>query len=332
MTPTYSHCGEDAGPAVLADDAPPGDSASLLLRKKSFRVAILQQAVAEGDDDVVRMMRKALSKEERADHGRTTRVYSEMADHLRLDRKMICEAKRARVREEREEAIRETDSKRLLATQEAATQEAKRKTIAEAATSLASKRDLELAAAASKRHRIWLQREFAAKHAAGMAAVVQAVSHEARSYAVAKMTTLHTQGAFNQWISIEDPWQPDAALVHLFGTVSDINGKFSSLAKRQVRCSPQLAAFIVARTTYKHPVTGPDPEAALKALLSRCFLHSAIIFKDAHSPYQLLSTSHLILDMAFVRAVRLASAWMGPEAMPAAYILSWPPQEGDARL
>ena len=56
------------------------------------------------------------------------------------------------------------------------------------------------------------------------------------------------------------------------------------------------------------------------------------MFKDTYSPYQLLAMSHMILDMAFVRAVLLASAWLGPSAMPAGYIPSWPPPESDAGL
>ena len=70
---------------------------------------------------------------------------------------MASSAKQARLREEREEAIRETDSKRLLATEEREAQEAKRKAIAAAAASFAAKRDSDLAAAAARRHTKWLQ-------------------------------------------------------------------------------------------------------------------------------------------------------------------------------
>ena len=86
------------------------------------------------------MFCKALSAGERSDLGRTTTLYIEIADRIRLERQMICDAKRARAREVREEAIRETDLKRLLATQEEATEEVMRKRIAEAAASFTSKR------------------------------------------------------------------------------------------------------------------------------------------------------------------------------------------------
>ena len=68
------------------------------------------------------------------------------------------------------------------------------------------------------------------------------------------------------------------------------------------------------------------------ALLQHCFVRHQSMFKDAYSPYQLLCSSHMILDMAFVRAVHAASAWLGPDAMPAGYIQTWPPLEGATGL
>ena len=56
------------------------------------------------------------------------------------------------------------------------------------------------------------------------------------------------------------------------------------------------------------------------------------MFKDAYSAYQLLCSSQMIVDMAFVRAVIAASAWLGPGAMPVGYIDSWPPPEGEEGL
>ena len=140
------------------------------------------------------------------------------------------------------------------------------------------------------------------------------------SNAVVMMTTLQSQGVFKRWITIDDPWQPDLTQLHLFGTLPDLSGKFSTAATRQVRCSPHLHAFIIGHTSYAQPVIGPSPEAALAALLSHCFVRPQSMFKDACSPYQLLCSSHMILDMAFVRAVIAASAWLGPDAMPVGYI------------
>ena len=98
-------------------------------------------------------------------------------------------------------------------------------------------------------------------------------------------------------------------------------------SRRQVRCSPQLVAFIQNHTSYQQQVSGPDPEAALRHLLRRCFVGEHLMFKDAYSAYQLLCSSQMIIDMAFVRAVLAASSWLGPDAMPAGYIHTWPPPE-----
>ena len=57
------------------------------------------------------------------------------------------------------------------------------------------------------------------------------------------------------------------------------------------------------------------------------FLNWRIMFTGAFSPYQLLCMIDMILDMAFVRAVLTASFWLGPDAMPAGYIPTWPPSE-----
>ena len=74
-----------------------------------------------------------------------------------LQRRVSSSAKRTLLQEQREDAIRESDSKRLLATEEREAQETKRKAIAEAAASFAAKRDSDLAVAAARRHSNWLQ-------------------------------------------------------------------------------------------------------------------------------------------------------------------------------
>ena len=137
---------------------------------------------------------------------------------------------------------------------------------------------------------------------------------------------------FKRWISIEDPWQPDVPHLQLLGTLSVFNGRYSTPARRQVRCSPQLVAFTFGHTTYRHPLTGRNPEGSLQSLRNLSFLRDPFMFKNANSPYHLLCSSHMILDMAFVRAVLLASAWLGPEVVPAGYLPTWPPPEGDAGL
>ena len=101
------------------------------------------------------------------------------------------------------------------------------------------------------------------------------------SHTVTTMTTLQSQGKFTQWVTIDDPWQPDLTLLHFFGSLPDVNNRFNAAARRQVRCSPQLAAFIVGHTAYKQPIVGPDPEAALRCLLRSCFVRENCMFTNA---------------------------------------------------
>ena len=245
---------------------------------------------------------------------------------------MHFNAKRARLQEDRDEVVRATDAKRLLATAERDAQEAKRKAIAEAADSLKAKKKSDLAAAAAKTHSNWLQTVAVAEHAADMIASVKAMSSEATTQAVKTMNSLQRDGRFKSWIVITDPWKPDLTLLHLFGSLPNTGDKFSTAAKRQVRCSPQLAAFIHGHTGYADPPAGPDPVAALQCLLKSCFVRSPYMFKDSFSAFQLLSSSQLILDMAFVRAVLAASAWLGPHATAAGHKHAWQPLEVDAGL
>ena len=117
-----------------------------------------------------------------------------------------------------------------------------------------------------------------------------------------------------------------------FETVPDKDNRFGTQARRQVRCSPQLDAFIHNHTGYMHCISGPNPVKALSLLLRSCFLGDNLLFTKAYSPYQLLCASHMSMDMAFVRAVLLASALLGEEAMPVGFISTWPPPECDAGL
>jgi len=318
--------------ALLGDETPPIDSQDPLLRKKLFREKLLNQAVAAGDDGCILTLRRLLPAADKNTLGRTTPAYSELADAIMTERKVDKNAKRARLREDRQDVIQAADSKRLLATAEREAQEAKQKSIADAAASLTAKRDSDLAAAMAKMRNTRLQTFFAAKHAASMGAFIKGMTPEATTNAVTKMTTLHDQGVFNSWPTIDDPWSPDLTLLHFSGSLPDRDGKFNTAARRQVRCSPQLAAYIVAQTGYVQPITGPCPNLALTCLLRHCFIRAANMFEGAHTPYQLLCSSQMILDMAFVRAVLAASEWLGPVAMPAGYIQTWPPLEEDAGL
>ena len=138
-----SGCGKDLDLAVLGDDSSPGDSKPPWLRKKAFREEMLDQAVAAGADTVVRMLSQAVSAADAAAQGqstRSTKAYCEIADAIRLERQIDSNVERARIQEDRDEAIRATDSKRLLATAEKEAQEAKQKAIAVAAASSKAKK------------------------------------------------------------------------------------------------------------------------------------------------------------------------------------------------
>ena len=139
--------------------------------------------------------------------------------------------------------------------------------------------------------------------------------------------------AFVLWAP--EPWAPDPSFYHCFGSLPDVDRRFDRPGRRQVKCSPELSAFILGFTDYKHPGDGmPNPEAAMSHLFKACFLMHHLMFRNDSSPYQFLARSHNIIDLAFVRAVLTASRWLGPDDMPTGYIAHWPPPqpEGDTGL
>ena len=248
-----------------------------------------------------------------------------MAGAIQLDREIASSAKRARRLEEQNDAIRVTDAKRLSATRALEAQESKRKLIADAAAALTAKKNADLAAASARSYKIWLQTVFAARHAAKMAAFISSMSQEGLNHATSRIIALSMQGIFKRWVTIDDPWYPDTSLYHYFGSLPDIDRRFDKPSRRQVRCSPELSAFILGETSYAHPLDGPNPESAINCLFQKCFILPQCMFKNACSIYQLMCRSHHIIDLAFARAVLTVSKWLGPEAMPNGYIANWPP-------
>ena len=138
---------------------------------------------------------------------------------------------------------------------------------------------------------------------------------------------MQASGVFKRWITILDLWEPDFNILHNFGTLPNLDNKFSGSARRTVRCSPQLATFIEHHTAYKRMASGPEPEPALRHLLRACFVSEEKIFQGPFSPYNLLCSGNLVIDLAFMRAVVAASKWLGPHAFPAGYISEWPPSQ-----
>ena len=326
-----SPCMEEAEMPPRSDmGASTSDSGSSLPQNTDSysRRSLLDLAVAGGDDQMVRMLRRAIEGEERKAHGRSSNGYTEMTERFNLEDKVWRDAKRARIREAKEESIAESDAKRLAATALRKAIAERRKAIAESAARDEAKKRSEAADAEKKRYSTWLQTQFPAKHAAIMIETKAAMGEEDTRHTVTTMTKLQVDNKLKRWISIDDPWTPDPTLLQEFGSLPNRDGRFDKASRRVVRCSPQFDAFI-HHIGYKHPQGVPNPTSALHFVLKACFVKYESMFVDSHSPYQLLCRSQMILDMAFVLAVRLASAWLGPMVMPAGYFPTWPPPEGD---
>ena len=176
------------------------------------------------------------------------------------------------------------------------------------------------------------KRNIPAIHAAKMREAVLAMDSTDVSHHRAVMTGLQMNRVYIKWVSIPDLWDPDYSLLHNFGSLPDIDSKFSHASRRIVRISPHLEVFIKHRTAYKAPAGAPDPTNALHSLLRACFVGEERLFQHGWSPYNLLLTSKLVIDLAFMRAVKAASNWLGPSSMPAGFISEWPPNEDDAGL
>ena len=114
-------------------------------------------------------------------------------------RKVSRAAKRAKIVEDRDEIIRETDAKRLLATAKRASEAAQSKKIADAAAALLAKKNSDKAAEMAKQRDIHLQTCFAANHAASMGAVVRGMSEVALKKAITWMEAFKSQGIFTPW-------------------------------------------------------------------------------------------------------------------------------------
>ena len=194
-----------------------------------------------------------------------------MTQTLNFERAMQNNATRQRLHEKKQDAIAETNAKLRFAAEEKAREEAKQKTIADAAAHILAKNNSQEAAVAKKRHNVWLHTIFPAKHAGIIAAKRNARSPEAISHTEKSMRTLHGCGKFNKRISLDDPWQPDISLLQLFGSWPNVGCIFSAESRPQVRCSPQLATFLQQKHLLQAPEKGARP--------GRCTFESpAILF------------------------------------------------------
>ena len=65
-------CEKDTGLAILPDVSVPSDLNASMRRQKSKEEEFLDRAVEEGDNSMIRFMRKAMAKRELSSHGRNT--------------------------------------------------------------------------------------------------------------------------------------------------------------------------------------------------------------------------------------------------------------------
>ena len=91
-------------------------------------------------------------------------------------------------------------------------------------------------------------------------------------------------------------------------------------------CGVALSSRPLSSTT---PTSGPESQGkSLKQpfafLLKACFVGYDKIIQGPYSPYNLLRSGKLVIDLALMRGVVAASKWIGPHALPAGYISEWP--------
>ena len=311
------HCPGDAevqsekatGLAILPDVS---HLKSSMRRQKSKEDKVMDRAVEEGGEQGLRLLTKVVVKR--------ARQYKKIASNFLIERELLETRKRPRLVEATEQEIRGMQEKRLLAAQETSKHEA----IAKILALERAKRRSEEDAAAAKRYSSWLQSHFAAAHAEKMESFIKAMSHTEKEAFRERMNNLKVAGEFKRKVTIDDPWEPTIAMQN-FGILPDIHKHGTTAQERRVKVSRNLLSFITTSTSYKPPLGLPSPESAMKALLEACFLFQGQMFKGKYSPYQLLWGSHMCIEVAFVRAVLLASAWLGPDVMPVGHLPTCPP-------
>ena len=183
-----------------------------------------------------------------------------------------------------------------------------------------------------KKKNIWYETVFPAKHATLMVEVRRKLGSTALSQLIKTMQDMSNSAAFKRWVTVPQLWESGPGVLHNFGALANLDNKFPNAPLRRVRCSPQLINFIEHRTAYVRPFAGPNPVNALTHLLRACFVSDHLMFIGPFSPYNLLCTSNLILDHAFIRAVIAASRWLGPNILPGGYMLTWPPPYAEEPL
>ena len=88
--------------AALVDGPAPGVTLSDYDRKLGFRRWAIKMAAEVGDDTAVQVLRKAIIKGQRIEHGRSSSAYNELADAIKTEMEIKRQHKRQRMRDERE--------------------------------------------------------------------------------------------------------------------------------------------------------------------------------------------------------------------------------------
>ena len=212
--------------------------------EKSGRLKLLDDAVALDDDQIVRFIRAQISNDRRRGSGRSTALYSKLADSLALEAKVSQANKRARILDARDDELELQKSRRLTAPEELKLTEQKKQVIAEQAAAWAKKRAVAAELETERKHQVLLQTVSPSQQADLMDTFISAMTLPARNELRTKLEHMQALHRFQRWLTIPALWGPDFTLLHNFGTLSNLDNKLSgALSRRQVRCSPQLGAF-----------------------------------------------------------------------------------------
>ena len=209
---------------------------------------------------------------------------SELADSLALETKISQADKRARILDARDEELEVHKSRRLIASEELKVIDEKKRMILEKAAAVAHNRAVASDLETERKYQVWLQTVFPTQQAALMHDFISVMQEPALRQLRTKLDQMKTDHRFARWLTIPPLWVPDTNLLLYFGSLPDLDSKLKGPpSRRLVRCSPQLAGFVEHYTPYKKPLTGADPEAALRGLLRACFVGQDKMFQNVLS-------------------------------------------------
>ena len=140
---------------------------------------MLDNAVAAGDDAVVRFLRSQMSTDRRRCAGKATGLYNSVAASLAVEKKVSDAGKRTFVEEAREKDMMLVKERRLLVAEEREVTEEKRKKCADDAAQEIIRRGMAKVLVDEKKVSVWQQTVFPAAHAARMNAFIKSLDSTA---------------------------------------------------------------------------------------------------------------------------------------------------------